>query len=53
MKKQIALTDIYVTDKDHKNEFPNKIACKLINSTKPNIGKISKQFLDRINNELK
>ena len=51
--EKIALKDSYITVKDHKNEFPNKIACRLINPTKPNIGKISKQFLDKINKELK
>ena len=42
----------YITIKDHKQEFPNKIQCRLINPTKANIGKISKQILEKINNEI-
>ena len=43
----------YITVKDHKKEFPNNIKCRLINPTKPNIGRISKQFLDEINQTIK
>ena len=43
----------YITVKDHKKEFRNNIICRLINPTKPNIGRISKQFLDRINQTIK
>ena len=43
----------YITIKDHKPDFPTNIKCRLINPTKSNIGKISKQILDRINYELK
>ena len=50
--EQIALKDAYITVKDHKKEFPNKISCRLINPTKSNIGKISKHFLDKINKNL-
>ena len=39
----------YITIKDHKDEFPNKIPCRLINPSKTSIGKISKVILDRIN----
>ena len=39
----------YITIKDHKDEFPNKIQCRLINLSKSNIGKISKAILDTIN----
>ena len=42
-------TEAYITIKDHKNEFPNKIPCRLINPSKSNIGKISKAILDTIN----
>ena len=39
----------YITIKDHKDEFPNKIQCRLINLSKSSIGKISKAILDTIN----
>ena len=35
--------------KDHKENFPGKIECRLINPAKTNIGIIGKQILDRIN----
>ena len=41
--------EAYITIKDHKEGFPNRIQCRLINPTKGEIGKISKQVLDRIN----
>ena len=43
----------FITVKDHKPDFPNNLKCRLINPTKSNIGKISKQILDRINNDIK
>ena len=42
-------TVAYITIKDHKDKFPNKIPCRLINPYKSNIGKISKAILDTIN----
>ena len=42
--------EAYVTIKDHKEGFPDKISCRLINPYKTDIGKISKQILDRVNN---
>ena len=42
-------TEAYITLKDHKSEFPNKILFRLINQSKSSIGKISKVILDRIN----
>ena len=49
----IAHKQAYITLKDHKPQFPNNIKCRLINPTKSNIGLISKQILDNINNSLK
>ena len=43
-------TEAYITIKDHKEDFPNKISCRLINPSKSSIGKISKVILDKINN---
>ena len=41
---------VYVTIKNHKEEFPDKISCRLINPSKTDIGKTRKQILDRFNN---
>ena len=41
--------EAYITIKDHKYEFPNKIPCRLINPSKSKISKISKAILDTIN----
>ena len=45
-------TEAYITIKDHKSEFPNKIQCRLINQSKSSTGKISKVILDRINEKI-
>ena len=42
-------TEAYITIKDNKDKFPNKIPCWLINPSKSSIGKISKAILDAIN----
>ena len=44
--------EAYITMKDHKSEFPNKILCRLINPSKSSIGKISKVILDSINKKI-
>ena len=41
--------EAYITIKDHRSNFPNKIPCRLISPSKSYIGKISKVILDRIN----
>jgi len=43
----------FITIKDHKENFPNNLKCRLINPAKTNIGKVSKQLLDKINNEIR
>ena len=45
--------EAFITLKDHKPNFANKPTCRLINPTKSEIGKISKDILDRINNKIK
>ena len=45
-------TEAYITIKDHRSKFPNKIPCCLINPSKSYIGKISKVILDRINEKI-
>lgn len=42
----------FVTLKDHKPNFKNKPTCRLINPSKSEIGKISKQILERINRKV-
>ena len=44
--------DAFITLKDHKPNFANKPTCRLINLTKSEIGKISKNILDRINSTI-
>ena len=46
-------TEAYIKIKDHKEEFPNKISCRLINPSKSSIEKISRDILDKINQQLK
>ena len=45
-------TVAYITIKDHKGEFTNKIPCCLINPSKSNIGEINKAILDTINKDV-
>ena len=44
--------EAYITAKDHKENFQNSPSFRLTNSTKTNIGKISKTILDKINEKL-
>ena len=41
-------TEAYITIKDYKDDFPNKMPCRLIIPSKSSIGKISKAILDTI-----
>ena len=43
----------FITPKDHKDNFKNKLTCRLINPCKPEIGKISKHLLQKIVNVVK
>ncbi len=47
-----AQRDAFITLKDHKPNFANNPTCRLINPTKSEIGKISKQILDRVNKKI-
>ena len=40
---------VYITFKDHKEEFPEKSSFRLINPSKAEIRKISKCIIDKIN----
>ena len=44
--------DSFIILKDHKPNFANKPTCRLINPTKSEIGKISKNILHRINSTI-
>ena len=44
--------DAFIALKDHKPNFANKPSCRLINPTKSEIDKISKNILDRINSTI-
>ena len=44
--------EAYIIIKNHEKEFPSKISCRLINPSKSDIGRISKQILDKINLKL-
>jgi ethanolamine utilization protein EutQ (cupin superfamily) len=46
----LAQKQAFITLKDHKPNFNNNTQCRLINPTKSEIGSISKQILDKINN---
>ena len=47
-----AKREAFITLKDHKPNFANNPTCRLINPAKSEIGKISKQILDRINKSI-
>ena len=49
----MALKSSYITLKDHKEDWPARLHCRLINPTKSNLGSISKSVLDRINGEVR
>ena len=42
-------TEAYITVKDHKEGFPHKLSFRLMNPSKSDIDKISKNLLDKIN----
>lgn len=43
----------FITIKDHKENFPQKLECRLINPAKSNIGRISKVFSENAVKEIK
>ena len=46
-------SESYITVKDHKEDFPHRLSCRLINPSKSDIGKISKYVLDKIYQKLR
>ena len=49
----MAEKDAFISIKDHKENFPNKVKCRLINPAKTEVGKISKHHLEKINNSIR
>ena len=43
----------FITLKDHKQNFTNNPKCRLINPAKPELGKVSKMFLEKINKSIR
>ena len=41
--------EAFITIKDHKEGFPHRVSCRLLNPSKTNIGKNNKVLLDKIN----
>ena len=50
--KKILETEAYITIKNHKEGFPHKLSFRLLNPSKSDIHKISKNILNRINKSL-
>ena len=51
--QQFSRRNSYITIKDHKENFPNTIKCRLINPAKSEIGIISKHYLETINKSIR
>ena len=51
--EQIAKQQVFITLKDHKDNFANHPICRLINPAKSELGKVSKQILDNINSKIR
>ena len=49
----IAQNEAFITFKDHKPNFLKNVACRLLNPCKSEIGKISKVYLENINNSIR
>ena len=49
----IAQNEAFITIKDHKPSFPKNVACRLLNHWKSQIGKVSKVYLENINNSIR
>ena len=48
----LAQMPAYVSLKDHKENFRSNPSCRLINPSKNELGKVSKRFLEEINDQL-
>ena len=50
---QLATKQAFITLKDHKENFENAPKCRLINPAKSDLGRVSKQILEKINGEIR
>ena len=48
----MAKSEAFITVKGHKDNFNNNSKCHLINPAKPQIGRVNKSILDRINSDI-
>ena len=48
--ERLAKNNSFITLKDHKENFLNYPKCRLINPAKPELGKISKSIIEKVNN---
>ena len=51
--ERIAERQAFISLKDHKDNFANNPTCRLINPAKSEIGRVSKQILEKINTDLR
>ncbi len=51
--EKTAERDAFIAVKDHKENFENNPKTRLLNPTKPELGKVSKVVLERLNNSIK
>ena len=49
----MAKNQAFITLKDHKDNFSNNPTCRLINPAKSNLGRVSKQILEEINDKVR
>ena len=49
----LAKSTAFITLKDHKDNFENNPKCRLINPAKPEIGKVSKFIIDKLNKTIR
>ena len=50
---QLAKKQAFITLKDHKENFENAPKCRLINPAKSDLGRVSKQILEKVNGEIR
>ena len=45
---KLNIKDCFITVKDHKDNFENNTKCRLLNPSKSDLGRVSKQILSKI-----
>ena len=48
-----SMNEAYITLKDHKQQFPSRVSCRLINPAKGDIGRVACKILQNINAEIR